>query len=50
MKINYILLAILIGVIAIVSCKKDFLQRDTGVDLALENIFADPVQARRYAD
>ncbi len=50
MKINYILLAILIGVIAIVSCKKDFLQRDTGVDLAQENIFADPVLAGRYAD
>lgn len=50
MKINSILFAVLIGLIAIVSCKKDFLQRDTGVDLALGDVFADPILAGQYAD
>lgn len=49
MKIRYILgLFICLSIFA--SCKKDFLQRDPGVDLALDSVFADPVLAGRFAD
>lgn len=32
------------------SCKKDFLQRDPGAPISQENVFADPLLARRFAD
>lgn len=32
------------------ACKKDFLQRDVGVQVTLDKVFQDPLQASRYAD
>ena len=32
------------------SCKKDFLQRDTGVPVSRQDVFSDPVLAARFAD
>lgn len=45
---KYILFFILI--VATASCKKDFLQRDPGVAITEEQVFADPLLAYRFAD
>lgn len=41
---------ILILALAATACKKDFLQRDVGVQVTLDKVFQDPLQASRYAD
>lgn len=43
-------LLFLLLVLAGSSCKKDFLQRDVGLQTTLKDIFGDPLQASRYAD
>lgn len=40
----------LLAVLLVFSCQKDFLQRDPGVAISQENVFADPVLATRFAD
>ena len=38
------------AIMCVSSCKKDFLQRDIGVQTTLEDVFQNPLQASRYAD
>ena len=37
-------------IVATVSCKKDFLQRDPGVAITNDQVFSDPSLAYRFAD
>ncbi|MDT3402048.1 RagB/SusD family nutrient uptake outer membrane protein [Mucilaginibacter terrae] len=39
-----------IFVISATACKKDFLQRDVGIQTDIEKVFQDPLLASRYAD
>lgn len=39
-----------LAVLCASACKKDFLQRDVGVQMTLNDVFANPLQASRYAD
>lgn len=48
MNINYFLAILCLTVL--VACKKDFLQRDTGVNQTREDVFADGNLAGRFAD
>jgi len=47
-KFTYLL--ILIIAVSSYSCKKDFLQRDVGIQSDLEEVFKDPLLASRYGD
>lgn len=42
--------AFILLMVATVSCKKDFLQRDPGVAITEDKVFADPLLAYRFAD
>ncbi|PWG79220.1 RagB/SusD family nutrient uptake outer membrane protein [Pararcticibacter amylolyticus] len=44
------LLLLCISILCASACKKDFLQRDVGVQMTLDEVFANPLQASRYAD
>lgn len=46
--IQFSIIALVIACTA--ACKKDFLQRDIGVQTTLDDIFQNPLQASRYAD
>jgi hypothetical protein len=39
-----------IFIISATACKKDFLQRDVGIQTDIEKVFQDPLLASRYAD
>ncbi len=41
---------IAISIISVTACKKDFLQRDVGIQTDIEKVFQDPLLASRYAD
>ncbi|UEG51666.1 RagB/SusD family nutrient uptake outer membrane protein [Mucilaginibacter daejeonensis] len=41
---------IAITIISVTACKKDFLQRDVGIQTDIEKVFQDPLLASRYAD
>jgi len=43
-------LLLLITITASFSCKKDFLQRDVGIQSDLEEVFKDPLLASRFGD
>ncbi|SHL62065.1 Starch-binding associating with outer membrane [Chitinophaga jiangningensis] len=47
---KFIYLVSLVMLSATLSCKKDFLQRDVGIQTDLEEVFKDPLQAARYGD
>jgi len=50
MKYIILFLGIIVLSLFSSSCKKDFLQRDTGVDMDLKKIFSDPVLAVQFGD
>jgi hypothetical protein len=43
-------LFLLLGIVFITACKKDFLQRDPGAPITEDIVFRDPVLAARFAD
>ncbi|WP_295120111.1 RagB/SusD family nutrient uptake outer membrane protein [uncultured Chitinophaga sp.] len=47
---KFIYLFSLVMTITMLSCQKDFLQRDVGIQTDLEEVFKDPLQASRYGD
>lgn len=47
---KFIYLLSLVITITAVSCQKDFLQRDVGIQTDLDQVFKDPLQASRFGD
>lgn len=50
MKINIKHIAVIPCVLILMSCNKDFLQRDPGVSQTKEDVFSNPTLASRFAD
>lgn len=50
MKNTFLIFGVVASLFISSSCKKDFLQRDTGVSITLAQIFTDPVLAAKFGD